>query len=633
MLHEEEALRRVLEGGLSNDRQGFRALVQQLAGALSATAAWVTELLPGRRVRTLAFSLNGHFLDPFEYAVEGTPCETVISKRCLVHVAHGDGLGTPDHPEVRLLRAVSYLGMPLLDGSGSVLGHIAISNAGAMAPDAARLALFEAFAARATAELRHLQVEEQLRLRDDQLASLLESVLDAILILDAELNVVRSNPAAERLFRSARPALRDMPLRNLLQPGSASRLATLVRGLGSRPVGSRQLWMTQDLMARRADGSPFAAEAVLSRFDLRGQILYSLVLRNLDERAETQRQVQSLVRETEYLREAISNLSGVLDLLGKSSAIREIYSAIPTVGQSDSTVLILGETGTGKERLAEAIHRASPRAARPLVRLNCAAIPPALLEGELFGVEAGSFPGEGTGRREGRLALAEGGTLYLEEIGELSLDLQAKLLRLLQEGEYQPVGSSRILRAEVRVIAASRVDLRQLTASGKFRGDLYFCLHALPLEIPPLRDRGDDIELLAQAFAASLARRLGRRLEPIAPEEMRRLREYPWPGNIRELQNVIERAIILSPGPQLAFDRVLCSDSSEPASEAPLVDPKLARVMTARELEALERENLVRALEACGWRVAGENGAARLLGVSPSTVTSRMKALGVGRPR
>jgi transcriptional regulator with GAF, ATPase, and Fis domain len=264
------------------------------------------------------------------------------------------------------------------------------------------------------------------------------------------------------------------------------------------------------------------------------------------------------------------------------------------------------------------------------VRVNCAAIPGTLIESEFFGHERGAFTGAST-RRDGRFALADGGTIFLDEVGELPLDLQAKLLRVLQEGEFEPLGSTRTRKVDVRVVAATNRDLGAMVAEGRFREDLFYRLNVFPLRVPPLRERGADVALLARTFAERFARRMGRRLGPLDPDDIRRLQEYPWPGNVRELQNVIERAIILSTGSRLDLARAM------PATAAPAPPPVAvdagseSRLLTAKEIEALERANIERVLAACAGKISGESGAARRLGLAPSTLSSRMKALGIQR--
>jgi transcriptional regulator with GAF, ATPase, and Fis domain len=250
----------------------------------------------------------------------------------------------------------------------------------------------------------------------------------------------------------------------------------------------------------------------------------------------------------------------------------------------------------------------------------------------LFGHEQGAFTGA-TKKREGRFALADGGTIFLDEIGELPVDLQAKLLRVLQEGEFEPVGSSRTQTVDTRVIAATNRDLKQATREGKFREDLYYRLNVFPIELPPLRERGDDIGLLAASFAKKFAQRMGRSIGSLSEDCIRRLKAYSWPGNVRELQNVIERAVITARDGRLNLDRALPEIAGEMIAAVALAAEAPKRVRTVKELEELERANLLAALEATGWRVAGEHGAAQMLDMKPTTLSSRMKALGIERRR
>jgi transcriptional regulator with GAF, ATPase, and Fis domain len=315
-------------------------------------------------------------------------------------------------------------------------------------------------------------------------------------------------------------------------------------------------------------------------------------------------------------------------MLGQSAPMKELFTSLKRVAATDATVLVLGETGTGKELIASSIHTASARREKPLVRVNCAAIPGTLMESEFFGHERGAFTGA-TAKREGRFALADGGTIFLDEVGELPLDLQAKLLRVLQEGEFEPLGSTRTRRVNVRVVAATNRDLGEMVREGKFREDLFYRLNVFPLRVPPLRERGADVALLARAFVERFARRMGRRIEPLHPDDVRRLHGYSWPGNVRELQNVIERAIILSPGSRLELHRAMPEPSAPPAP--PSGSATEVQILSAQEMESLERANIERALAACGGKISGESGAASRLGIAPSTLSSRMKALGIQR--
>ena len=372
----------------------------------------------------------------------------------------------------------------------------------------------------------------------------------------------------------------------------------------------------------------FAARAAAELRRLRAES----ALQERDER------LQSLIDEAASLRAELAALQGSGAILGHSEPLQRMLQDIHQVAGTDVIVLILGETGTGKELVARALHAASSRRQRPFIKVNCGALPETLIESELFGHEKGAFTGA-TQRREGRFALADRGTIFLDEIGELSLPLQVKFLRVLQEGEFEPVGSARTRRVDVRVIAATNRELPQAVAQGDFRGDLFFRLNVFPIRVPPLRERSDDVVLLAETFAQRFALHMGRRIAPLSSAAIELLTAYAWPGNVRELQNTIERAVIMSRDGQLDLRRVVPEAPSalaRPGVSAAVVPPggdePEGRVLTDVEMKALERQNILRALEATRWRVAGEHGAATLLQISPSTLASRMKALGIRRP-
>ena len=308
-------------------------------------------------------------------------------------------------------------------------------------------------------------------------------------------------------------------------------------------------------------------------------------------------------------------------MIGDSPALARVREQIAQVAATDTTVLIEGETGTGKELVARAIHAQSARRERALVKLNCAPLPHELVESELFGHEKGAFTGAHQQRR-GRFELADGGSLLLDEVGELPLAAQAKLLRVLQEREFERVGGTRSMRVDVRVIAATNRDLQAEVAAGRFRADLYFRLNVFPIRLPSLRERPDDIPRLLQHVAARIARRLGRPVEGIAPAFVERASAHTWPGNVRELENVVERALIMSPGGLLDVDGGL---TALPAFQTEPTDPGRAQV----SLLEVERAHIRRALEAAHWTIEGEAGAARSLGLNPSTLRGRMRKLGI----
>jgi transcriptional regulator with GAF, ATPase, and Fis domain len=335
-----------------------------------------------------------------------------------------------------------------------------------------------------------------------------------------------------------------------------------------------------------------------------------------------------LEAENEYLREEVTRAGAFGELVGQGPALGAVARQIDLVAPTDSAVLILGESGTGKELVAREVHRRSKRAGKPLVKVNCAAVPRELYESEFFGHIRGAFTGA-LRDRAGRFELADGGTLFLDEVGEIPLELQAKLLRVLQEGELERVGEERTRRVDVRVIAATNRDLRAEAEAGRFRQDLYYRLSVFPVELPPLRKRPEDIPILAEHFLALSARKLGRPAPRPTLAAVRQLQQYPWPGNVRELQHVIERALIISDGARLVIE--LPVGYAAPAREIrrpPLPDHD-DRVLTDAEVRRLEADNIRAALRRASGKVSGPGGAAELLGMKPTTLASRIKALGL----
>jgi formate hydrogenlyase transcriptional activator len=332
---------------------------------------------------------------------------------------------------------------------------------------------------------------------------------------------------------------------------------------------------------------------------------------------------ERLAEERLYLQEEIRTEHSTEEIIVGSAPMQALMSQIATVAPTDATVLILGETGTGKELLARAIHTLSSRRDKSFIKVSCAAIPLGLLESELFGHEKGAFTGAIV-RKVGRLELAHQGTLFLDEIGDIPLELQPKLLRVLQEREFERLGSTRTIRVDVRVVAATSRELAQMVADRQFRSDLYYRLNVFPVSVPPLRARTDDIPPLVRHFVGYYARRMNKRIPTIPPEAMEVLSRYPWPGNVRELQNYIERAVILSSGPVLQAPLGELQRSAERVSAqgTPL----------ANSLEETEREHILRALEEAHWIIGGPEGAAARLGVRRTSLYSKMERLGITRP-
>lgn len=629
----ESALTRILEGtAATTGTPFFRALVQNLAGALETDGAWVTEYeAPSRRLRALAFWMADRFIADYTYQINDTPCERVIEDAGLVHYPENVVHLFPRDPDLQRFSAVSYMGVPLKDLDGRILGHLAVMDSRPMPQRPRSLALFQIFAARAAAELQRLRAEAEVREREVRLGRLIDSALDAIVELDDQLHIVRMNPAAEKLFacRHTHPGVASFE--HYLSDDSLARLKSHLTELESRHRSERYLWVPGGFQAIRADRERFPAEATLSGYDAQGKTYYTLIIRNVNDRIEAERKIQTLTGETEYLREEIRALHGFNEIIGESRSMLCLLDDLSQVAATQATVLILGETGTGKEVVARAIHAASRRKDRPLIKVNCAAIPATLIESEFFGHEQGAFTGA-TRRREGRFALADGGTIFLDEVGELPLDLQSKLLRILQEGEFEPVGSSQTRQVDVRVIAATNRNLDLHVRAGHFREDLYYRLNVFPIHVPPLRERGRDIVLLAESFLAACTKRIGKTIHGLSPECVRRLCAYEWPGNVRELQNVIERAVITSRDGRLNLDRALPEVSPPDQQEAQSGNGADDEILTVVEMQKRERDNIERALEQADWRVSGRNGAAALLGMKASTLSSRIKALGIRRP-
>ncbi len=344
---------------------------------------------------------------------------------------------------------------------------------------------------------------------------------------------------------------------------------------------------------------------------------------------EIKRLKDQLQADNVYLQEEIKLKCNFGEIVGQTPAIRRVLHQVEQVAGTSATVLLLGETGTGKELLARAIHSGSPRRARPMLTLNGAALPATLIESELFGHEKGAYTGALT-RQIGRFEQADGSTLFLDEIGELPLEVQVKLLRVLQYGQFERLGSTRTLSANVRIIAASNRDLETMVKEGRFREDLFYRLNVFPIRLPPLRERPEDIPLLAWSFVREFGRAMGRKIDSIPRATEQTLMRYPWPGNIRELRNVIERAMILNQGSTLQVEMPTLSGGT---IFTPAIAPVGVATANGLTLDDTQRCQILAILEKTGWRVSGKNGAAAILGLKPTTLESRMAKLGIKRAR
>ena len=350
---------------------------------------------------------------------------------------------------------------------------------------------------------------------------------------------------------------------------------------------------------------------------------------------EIQQLRERLEADNTYLREQVEPQAGFAGIVGRSDGMRYVLSRVEQVAPTSSTVLLQGETGVGKELVAHALHNLSPRRHRPLVKLNCAALPPSLVESELFGHEKGAFTGA-VAQRKGRFEIADGSTLFLDEIGELPLELQAKLLRVIQDGELERVGGTVTLKTDVRLVAATNRRLEEEVKAGRFRQDLFYRLNVFPITIPPLRERREDVPALVQHLVEKHCRKLGRPVLQVSQGTLQDLQAHDWPGNVRELEAVIESAVITSRGPMLRIRRAPPAGRARDAAPSPRRPPESAptpcRPLPRGPLADLEREHILATLEKTYWRLEGEHGAAAILGMNPSTLRSRMRKHGLRRP-
>jgi len=620
-----DPLRILLEGtATTTGERFFEALVENLARALDTKHAWITEYHADlRRLKALAFWVDGELLPDFEVDIDGTPCEAVIDKAKLVFYPDNIRLLFPRSEKLKDLGAVSYMGVPLMDLNGSILGHMAAIDDRPMAEEPKRVALFQVFAARAAAELMRIRAESEMKERERQLRLLVTSAMDAIIELDEKNDIVMLNPAAEKLLNFTLSGAKGRSFPRFLSDDSRSKLHRLVEELKTRPAGRQYLMAPGGLDVIRSDGKQIFTEATLSRFEIQRRPFYALILRDINDRIESEKTIHELRNQAAYLKAEIKGRDNAEEIVGRSRLVLEVLHSVEQVAKTDATVLILGETGTGKELIARAIHRTGSRTEKPFVKLNCAALPEKLVESELFGHEPGAFTGADQ-RRKGRFELADGGTFFLDEIGELSDEVQAKLLRVLQEGQFERLGGSRTTTVDVRVIAASNRDLQKAILSGRFRADLFYRLNVYPITVPPLRNRKEDIPLLAEYFLEKISARLGKTVTRIHPDALEQMMEYGWPGNVRELKNIVERAVITSPSSVLQLPEPLRSRNTVLPDEIHRSDPQ-----ELPSLDHIERKYISHVLQTTRWRISGARGAAKILDLNPSTLRYRMKKLGI----
>jgi PAS domain S-box-containing protein len=471
------------------------------------------------------------------------------------------------------------------------------------------------FAARAAAELERLRYEKQLRESEERYRDLFDEAPIGYVQEDLESRFISANQAAIRILGLKPDEVVGTVGMSLVAdtPGNKQRVreafASVGQGTGTGGVVIE--------LRRKDDGRPIWVQWY-SKPDPNGKYTRTVIV-DITDRVLAEQEKARLQEQNLYLQEEIKGIANFEEIVGQSPALTAVLDNVRRVAGTDSTVLIMGETGTGKELIARAIHSNSPRKDKPLIKINCAALPAGLVESELFGHEKGAFTGA-LARRVGRFELAQGGTIFLDEIGELPADAQAKLLRVLQEREFDRVGGSAPIRVDVRVLAATNRDLLKAAREKTFREDLYYRLSVFPLQLPPLRDRRADIPPLALFLVNKFASRIGKRIDGVGKETMGRLLAYAWPGNVRELENIIERAVILANGTILEIDPNILS-LAVPTAEA-------SQEFT---LEGIERDHIVTVLKQTNWVIDGPRGAAKILNIHPNTLRSRMKKLGISR--
>ena len=636
----EDLLRAMAEGTASvTGGEFFKSLARHAARAMQARYAFVAETLSDGKSRSLAFWEGAGFGEGFTYEFPGTPCQRVAAGYVCSTETDLQKL-YPQDKWLAVIGAVSYVGVPMINADGRVLGHLAVLDTTPMRPTSDDIAALRIFAARGGAELERMRTFEKLTREYHEAEERFRDLFDEAPIayvnegLDSKL--IRANKTALKILGLK---LEEVPhtYGKTFAPDTPEAQQRMKLAFESIGKGIDTSGVVLE-MRRKDNGKPFWIQW-WSRPDPSGQFTRSMFL-DITERVLMEQEQARLQAQNAYLQEEIRAEHNFTEIVGNSAELREVLRQVEQVAPTDSTVLILGETGTGKELIARGIHDRSPRKNRPLVKVNCGAISAGLVESELFGHIKGAFTGALTGR-DGRFKLADGGTIFLDEVGELPLDTQVKLLRVLQEQEFEPIGSSKTVKVDVRVIAATNRDLAAEIREGKFRSDLFYRLNVVPMRVPSLRERVSDVPLLTALFLQRFAKKFNKPVKQISDEMMRRLCAYPWPGNIRELQNIIERAVVLSAGNMLSLapdfspvPTLLTPVPRAVSTESSSVPISLAASAPAAggALDEVERRHIESVLNQSHWMIEGERGAAKILHLNPSTLRSRMQKLGIQRP-
>jgi formate hydrogenlyase transcriptional activator len=576
------------------------------------------------RLRTLCYVDGEKVLDNFEYDTEGIPCEIIMKGRDFF-MAEGVQQKFPKEEGIE-----SAVGVPIFSNkTGEIIGHILAVDPKPVTTETNQTSILKIFAARISAEIERMKAEDKLRIANAELEVLLKEseeryrdLFDRAPIayvhegLDSKF--IKANRAALKIL-GVRPDEIPFTYGKSLVPDTPDAQRRLKGAFDSIGRGTDTSGVILELR-RKDNGKPIWIQW-WSNPDVGGQFTRTMFIDITDKVLMEQEQAR-LQAQNKYLQEEIKLTYNFEEIISRSKDFQKVLQQIEQVASTDATVLILGESGTGKELLGRAVHNVSNRSKRPLIKVNCATLPANLIESELFGHEKGAFTGA-MERKIGRFELADGGTIFLDEIGELPVELQAKLLRVLQEGEFERLGNPKTMKVNVRVIAATNRNLQQAIEKKEFREDLYYRLNVFPVICPPLRNRKDDIPLLIKHFCQKHEGKIGRKIINVKPEVIDALVSYNWPGNIRELENIIERAMILS------RNGILEAGDWLPTEILPTTPD--GKGDSSVKLEHVEKEHIIETLKRTGWRVSGEKGAAKILGLNATTLEARMKKLGIKR--
>lgn len=620
------ALKQIIETTSSyTGKEFFRALVKHLSEILDVYGVWVTEFLPEQnKLNALAFYLNGKQVEKYTYLVKNTPCESVLNSHDICHVPKNVIDLFPKDPDLKSLGAVSYMGISLRDTDGSVIGHLALLDNKPMPEIPEEFAIFKIFASRAAAELRREIAQRKVTESESKLNRLFNGASDAIIEFNAEFKITQANDAATKIFFIDKETFINKELGELFSAKSFSKLKSILPQHSTLSNNDTSLKIDEPLVCLNGNTGSFPAEVNLSCYLFKDELYYVLYIKNIKEQVSNKSKIKALNSEAIMLKEKVDTHQFNY-IIGKSPPIKKCLELVQQVAPTDANVLIQGETGTGKELFAKAVHDSSTRKDRNMITLNCAALPSELIESELFGHVKGSFTGA-VSDREGRFLLADRSTLFLDEIGELPLALQAKLLRVIQEGTFDPVGSSKTKKVDVRIIAATHRNLKELVNKGKFREDLYYRLNVFPIQIPALKERGEDIEILANAFFDKISKNLAISVFPLSKLDFIKLQSYNWPGNVRELQNIVERSIITNRDGHPNLEGILPISSHNE-----IKDDNNPNILTFEAIKAIEKENIIKALNLTNWKISGKDGAAELLQIPRTTLTSKINKLSIKR--